>query len=226
MTKPSTTDVQLKMASGHTAHAALATPQSGRAPGVVLIHEWWGLNEEMRATAVRLAEQGFLALAVDLYGGHVTDEVPRARDLMTSMDVAKTRETLVGWVGWLRQAEGCSGKVATLGFCMGGAWSLNASLATPVDATVIYYGGVQKSADDLGSLRGPVLGHFGRKDQSITPEMAEKFRQALTRAGKPHEIHLYEADHAFARLGGPNYNAAAADLAERRTLVFLRAQLR
>lgn len=225
MAKAASPDVEVRLPSGRTARAALARPRAQRAPGVILIHEWWGLNDEMRAAAERMADQGFLALAVDLYEGQVTGDPQRARELMSTMDGAKARETLVGWVEWLRQAQGSSGRIATLGFCMGGAWSLNASLATPVDATVIYYGGVQKSAQELAALRGPVLGHFGREDQAITPQMAEGFRQALDKAGKPHQIHFYEANHAFARVGGPNYKPEAAATAERRTLSFLREHL-
>lgn len=226
MTLAATQNVELHLPSGRTVGAALARAQADNAPGLLLIHEWWGLNDEMRAVASRMAGEGFLALAVDLYEGQATADPQRARELMTSMDPAKARETLIGWIGWLRKAPGASGKVGALGFCMGGAWALNASLATPVDATVIYYGSVQKSAEELRTLRGPVLGHFGREDQAITPQMAEGFRQAMDKAGKPHEIHFYEANHAFARVGGPNFKAEAATLAGQRTLAFLREHLR
>jgi carboxymethylenebutenolidase len=220
-----TTDVEIKLADGRTARAALAKPSVANAPGLILIHEWWGLNDEMREIATRMAGEGYQALAVDLFEGQTANEPTRAKELMGSLDPAKATATLVGWIDWLRKAPGGNGKVGTLGFCLGGAWSLNASLATPVDATVIYYGNVKKTAEELKPLKGPVLGHFGRLDQAITVESADAFREALRAANKSGEIHVYEANHAFSRLGGPNYDAKSAELAEQRTLAFLRKNL-
>jgi carboxymethylenebutenolidase len=220
-----TTDVEIKLQDGRTVRAALAKPSAARAPGLILIHEWWGLNDEMREVAARMAGEGYLALAVDLFEGRTANEPSGAKELMSSLDPAKAKTTLVGWIDWLRNAPGSNGKVGTLGFCLGGAWSLNASLAAPVDATVIYYGNVKKTAEQLKSLKGPVLGHFGRLDQAISVEMAEGFREALHAAKKSGEIHVYEANHAFSRLGGPNYDATSAKLAEQRTLEFLRKNL-
>jgi carboxymethylenebutenolidase len=220
-----TTDVEIKLQDGRTVRAALAKPSAARAPGLILIHEWWGLNDEMREIAARMAGEGYLALAVDLFEGRSANEPNRAKELMSSLDPAKAKATLVGWIDWLRNAPDSNGKVGTLGFCLGGAWSLNASLTAPVDATVIYYGNVKKTAEELKSLKGPVLGHFGRLDQAISVEMAEGFREALHAAKKPGEIHVYEANHAFSRLGGPNYDATSAKLAQQRTLEFLRKNL-
>jgi carboxymethylenebutenolidase len=226
MATPTTNPVEIKVPSGRSVRAELVRPRGEeKAPALVLIHEWWGLNDEMRAIAAEMAGRGYRALAVDLFEGQVAREVNQARELMSAVDPAKARETLVSWVDWLRNARDSNGKVATLGFCFGGAWSLNASLATPVDATVIYYGNVKKSADELKTLKGPVLGHFGRLDQSINVQMVEGFRAALEAARKPHEIHVYEANHAFARKGGPNFEPNSAALAEKRTLAFLERYL-
>lgn len=226
MASPTTKPVEIQVPSGRTVRAALVEP-SGRdkAGGLVIIHEWFGLNDGMRAVAAEMSALGYRALAVDLFEGQTTDDVNRARELMTAMDTGKARETLVAWVDWLRKAPGSNGKVATLGFCLGGAWSLNASLATPVDATVIYYGNVKKSAEELKPLKGPVLGHFGRLDQSINVEMVDGFRAALDAARKPHEIHMYDANHAFARKGGPNFEPQSAALAQKRTTAFLAQHL-
>jgi carboxymethylenebutenolidase len=216
---------ELNLTSGRQVAADLAMPVKTPAGGVILIHEWWGLNDEMRAVATKFAEQGFLALAIDLLEGQTTDDPTRARELMNGIDAAKATETMIGWVQWLRSAPGCNGRVGTLGYCLGGAWSLNTSLATPVDATVIYYGNVKKTAEELTALKGPVLGHFGKLDQGISPEMAEGFRAALAQAGKPGEVLFYDANHAFSRVVGPNYDGQSAALAEQRTLDFLHKYL-
>ena len=220
-----TSNVELKLASGRSVRAALARPAAAKAPGLLLIHEWWGLNDEMRAVAARMADAGYLALSVDLFEGQVANEPDRARALMTGLDAAKAKETMVGWAGWMRRDAGCNGKVGALGFCMGGGWALNTALATPLEAAVIFYGNCAKTAADLAPLKGPVQGHFGRLDQGIPVAMAEGFREALKAAGKAGEIHIYEANHAFARVGGPNFHRDSADLAWKRTLEFLKKNL-
>ena len=220
-----TNDIDLKLASGRNVRAALARPAAAKAPGLLLIHEWWGLNDEMRAVAARMADAGYLALSVDLFEGQVANEPDRARALMTGLDAAKAKETMVGWAGWMRRDAGCNGKVGALGFCMGGGWALNTALATPLEAAVIFYGNCAKTAADLAPLKGPVQGHFGRLDQGIPVAMAEGFREALKAAGKAGEIHIYEANHAFARVGGPNFHRDSADLAWKRTLEFLKKNL-
>ncbi len=225
MAKVGTREVELELPSGRKVVGAFAHRVKTMAPALLVIHEFWGLNDDMHETADRLAGEGYAVLAADLYDGQVATEAERARELMGSLDPARATQTLVEWVDWLRRAAGSNGKVGTIGYCMGGAWSLNVSLATAVDATVIYYGRVEKSAMELKSLKGPVLGHFGRKDTSIPPASVEAFREALSAAGKPHEIHFYEAGHAFARIGGPNHDPESAALAERRTLGFLRKHL-
>jgi len=217
--------IELKLPSGRNVRAALARPAAAKAPGLLLIHEWWGLNDEMREVAARMADAGFLALSVDLFEGEVASEPDRARALMTGLDAAKAKETMVGWAGWMRRDAGCNGKLGALGFCMGGGWALNTALATPLEAAVIFYGNCAKTAADLAPLKGPVQGHFGRLDQGIPLAMAEGFREALKAAGKPGEIHIYEANHAFARVGGPNFHQQSADLAWKRTLEFLRKNL-
>jgi carboxymethylenebutenolidase len=223
---PSTKPVEIRVPSGRTVRAEFAQPDGvGKTGGIVVIHEWWGVNDEMRATAAAMASEGYRALAVDLFDGQTTTDRNRARELVNAVDPTKARETLAGWIDWLRHARDSNGKVATLGFCFGGAWSLNASLATPVDATVIYYGNVKKTAEELKPLKGPVLGHFGRLDESINVEMVDGFRAALEAAGKPHQIYMYEANHAFARKSGPNFEPNSAALAQQRTLAFLEQHL-
>ncbi len=109
-----TRDIELKLASGRSVRAALARPGDAKAPGLLLIHEWWGLNDEMRGVAVRMADAGFIALSVDLFEGEVASDADRARQLMTGLDAAKASETMKGWAGWMRSEVGCSGKVGAL----------------------------------------------------------------------------------------------------------------
>ena len=122
-------------------------------------------------------------------------------------------------------AQPGDGKLATIGWCFGGGWSLNASLAAPADATVVYYGSVAKTEDQLARLKGPVLGHFATKDQWINEDMVGGFEKAMAAAGKPFETHWYEAEHAFANPSGGRYDETDATLAWQRTLAFLKLHL-
>lgn len=145
---------------------------------------------------------------------------------MQALNPTRATEELVAWVQWLREHESSSGKVGTVGWCFGGGWSLNASLATPVDATVIYYGNVKKSAEQLRTLWSPVLGHFATMDKRINRKMVGGFEQAMTTAGKVDlTVHWYEADHAFANPSGGRYDAEDAKLAWSRTLAFFKKHL-
>jgi carboxymethylenebutenolidase len=219
--------VEVKLPDGSIATADIALPANvEKAPTVLLIHEWWGLNDQIRAVANELAEQGYIALAVDLYDGQYGATPQEAMGLMRALNPQRATDTLVAWVDWLRNHERSNGKVATLGWCFGGGWSLNASLATAVDATVIYYGNVAKSADELANLNSPVLGHFGTLDKNINQEMVSGFEASLKAAGKSdYEFHWYEADHAFANPSGARYDEEDAALAWSRTTAFLAAKL-
>jgi isopenicillin N synthase-like dioxygenase/dienelactone hydrolase len=215
--------IQTKLPSGSTVSAALARAARPDAPGLILIHEWWGLLDETKAMAERLAQQGYNTLAVDLYGGQSSLDPAVAGKLMNGVDPVEAGEILSAWNTWLR--EHGARKVGTLGFCFGGTWSLNASLVSPVDATVIFYGWVVRPAKDLAALKGPVLAHFGAKDTIVPQNSAQQFEAALKQAGKAGDVYSYLADHAFAREGGPNYEPGAAALAWQRTDAFLRKHL-
>jgi len=210
-------------ASGRTVSGALALPAKVPAGGVMILHEWWGLNDQIKSVAAQLAEEGFVALAVDLYDGKVATDQGMAQQLMGGVNDAQATETVVTWIDQLYAMKEVNGKVATLGFCFGGGWSLNASLAHPVDATVIYYGRCDQSADMLKSLKGPVLGHFAGKDGWITPKMVDGFEANLKADGKPAEIYSYaDANHAFANPTGQSYEKEDARMAWDRTVEFLR----
>jgi carboxymethylenebutenolidase len=218
--------VTITTPSGRPAKGALAKAQQGRkAPAVLLIHEWWGLNDQIKSVAAELANQGYLALACDLYEGQVTTDPGKAGALMEALDQGKARETLAAWVDWLRKHPEGNGKVATMGWCMGGGLSLAASIAAPVEATIIYYGRVDFPVAELEKLKGPVLGHFAEKDGWINHAMVDPFVANLKKLGKTHEISWYDADHAFANPTGQHYDQKDAALAWSRSLDFLKANL-
>ncbi len=218
--------VMLTTQGGRDVSAALAMPDADRAPAILLIHEWWGLNDQIRSVAMELASLGYMALAVDLYGGEVADSPEGARTLMQNVDPVAATDILVGWIDYLKGNPASTGKVGTVGWCFGGGWSLNASLAAPVDATVIYYGNVKKTATELASLQGPVLGHFATRDGWINQDMVNGFEVAMQNAGKSElTIHWYEADHAFANPTSARYDVDDAALSWERTVKFFRQNL-
>ncbi len=227
-----TETVTITTAGGQTVSAALALPDTLPAPAVLLIHEWWGLNDQIKAMAREFAQQGYVALAVDLYKGSVSSTPEGARYSMQQVDDGEALDTLTSWSGWLkghdsvaRKADG-TGILGTVGWCFGGGWSLRASLATPVDATVIYYGRVTDDKDALAALKGPVMGHFGEQDQHINHAMVDPFEAALTAIGHPHRIYWYDANHAFANPTGNRYDAGDAKTAWDRTLAFYAENLK
>ena len=220
-------DISLTTQGGRNVKASLALPSAAPAATVVLIHEWWGLNDQIKAVAAEMAKQGYVALAVDLYDGKVAGAGDRdaARSYMQQVAEDAATDTLVSWIAWLKAHEKGNGKVGTMGWCFGGGWSLNASISSPVDATVVYYGRVNRGAEDLKSLKGPVLGHFASEDRWINKEMVDGFEAAMKAAGKPFENHWYEADHAFANPTSANYDEPDAKQAWDRTLAFFKANL-
>ena len=220
-------EVDLTTQGGKAVKASLALPARTPAPTLLLIHEWWGLNDQIKSVAADLAGQGYVALAVDLYDGKLAGPGDReqARNYMQGVVEAEATDTLVSWVAWLKGHEGATGKVGTVGWCFGGGWSLNTGIATPVDATVAYYGRVNRTAEDLKALKGPVLGHFATQDQWINKEMVSGFEAAMKAAGKTATNHWYEADHAFANPTSARYDEADAKLAWERTLAFFAANL-
>ncbi len=218
-------EVSLTTRGGKRVSAALALPARTPAAAVVLIHEWWGLNDQIKAVAAEFAKEGYVALAVDLYDGKVATTAEEARGYTQAVVPAEASDTLASWIAWLREHPKSSGKIGTVGWCFGGGWSLNASIAAPVDATVVYYGRVNRTAEDLKALEGPVLGHFATRDKWINREMVGAFEAAMAAAGKRVTSYWYEADHAFANPTGARYDEEDAELAWRRTLDFFRANL-
>lgn len=193
-------------------------------PAVILIHEWWGLNDNVRAMADRLAGEGYMVLAVDLYGGETATTPDDARQLMLKVveDPEPARQNLQAAYRFLETAG--APRIGSLGWCFGGGWSLNAALLFPdeLDAAVIYYGQVTDDEETLRPVNTPILGLFGGADTGIPVASVEAFRASLERLRKDFEIYVYpDVSHAFANPTGQNYNAEAATDAWAKTVEFL-----
>lgn len=198
-------------------------------PAIIVIHEWWGLNDNVRAMADRLAGEGYIVLAVDLFGGKTATSPEAARQQMLNVveNPDPAADNMRQAIDFVNATAGAP-RIGTLGWCFGGGWSLNATMLFPeeLDAGVIYYGQVTDDEDRLHAINAPILGIFGAEDKGISVASVHSFEAALERLRKNYEIHIYPgADHAFANPSGKAYNAEAADDAWQRTLEFLNHHL-
>jgi carboxymethylenebutenolidase len=208
---------------------ATGHPVTPQLPGLIVIHEWWGLNDNIKAVTRRLAGEGYTALAVDLYDGKVADNPDGAKKLMAAVisnpDYAKA--VLQAADEFLKK-QGAP-RIGVIGWCFGGGWSLATALNLPqgIDAAVMYYGQPEKDRTRLAQLRAPLLGLFGADDHSIPPAAVHEMEATLKQLGKSVEVHIYDgAGHAFANPSGTGYRPAAADDAWQRTTAFLSHNLR
>ncbi len=219
--------ISIDMPGGAPVRGALALPDADHAPAVLLVHEWFGLNDQIKSVAAELAKQGFIAFAIDLFDSEPATSSADAQKLVQGLDPKVATAKLVAAIDWLKKYPKGNGKVGTIGWCFGGGWSLNASLAAPVDATVINYGELDKSPDELKALKGPVLGNFGELDQYINKQMVDRFEAAMKAAGKADDltVYWYSANHGFANPTTARYDAEDAALAWDRTLRFFKANL-
>lgn len=209
----------------------LARPAGGEdpLPGLIVIQEWWGLNDNIRSMTEKLAGEGYLALAVDLYQGEVAENRDQASALVRqAMDRAESLEDNLRQAQAFLRDQGAPA-VGSIGWCFGGGWSLRTALTLgdELDAAVIYYGRLVTDPDELSSLAAPVLGIFGVLDDGIPVESVREFEAALESLDHPASIHVYpDADHAFANPTGTRYNPEAAEDAWAKTVAFLAEHLR
>lgn len=197
-------------------------------PALLVMHEWWGLNDNIRMMTRRLAGEGYVALAVDLYNGKVAETPDSAGTYARSVEPESAVDNLQQAYSYLADNYTPT-SVGTIGWCFGGGWSLQASLAMPdnIDATVIYYGRLVTDAGELQKLNGPVLGIFGAEDEGIPPSAVNEFEAALNEAGIQNSMHIYEgANHAFANPSGTRYQKEAAEDAWQKTVAFLAEHLK
>lgn len=208
----------------------LALPEGNApVPGVVLIHEWWGLNDEIRAKAREYAEQGYVALAVDLYEGQATGDPKKARELATKVrnNQKAAFENLKASLDFLNGHKKVQkNRLASVGWCFGGGWSYQVARNNlGVKASVIYYGRFNPE-DDLAQMRARILGHFAEKDRGILVDDVNAFQAKLKTLSGDHQVFIYpNTQHGFANPRNSIHNAAASDTAFQRTLTFLEEYL-
>jgi carboxymethylenebutenolidase len=215
-------------ANGGTARGYLAEPD-GEGPGVVILHEWWGLDDSISRIADRFAEEGLLAIVPDLYHGDTAEQPDEAQQKLMAMNMDEAEKEMRGAVRYLLEHEKCNGRVGSVGFCAGGGLSVWAAASNPeIGAAVSYYYVMPHGKPDFSDINAPVLGHFGTNDDFISVEDAKALEAELQEAGVEAAFEYYEgAGHAFAndhdRLG--TYDQGHAESAWQKTVDFLKRHL-
>jgi carboxymethylenebutenolidase len=215
--------------NGYLVYPEVANNTQQQLPAVIMIHEWWGLNEYIKNQADILAKEGYVVLAVDLYQGEIATTSDRSRELSSSVrnNPASAIDNLKSAVNYVKSLEIVDdSKVASLGWCFGGDWSLqlavNSSSENPLAATIVYYGRPVIDNASISSIDWPILGIFGDQDQAISVESVKQFASALNASGITNEIYLYEGvGHAFANPSGDNYAPKETADAWQKTIGFL-----
>jgi carboxymethylenebutenolidase len=198
----------------------------GKAPGLVLVQEWWGLNDHIRDLADRFAAAGFVTLAPDLYHGKSTKDPGEAMTLMQALDGKQALADIAAATQHLLGHERVNGKIGITGFCMGGAYAFTAATRIPeISAAVPFYGIPPAGRADYTKAK-PILAHFAKRDEWATAAGAEAIKAEVEAAGGSMILHVYDADHAFMNDTRPDvYSAESAKLAWDRTITFLHQQL-
>ena len=225
--------IQFTRPDGKTVEGYLAEPAHGaNAPGVVVLQEWWGLDDEVMSVADRLAKAGYRALVPDLYRGKLALEANEAEHLMNDLNFGDAAsQDIRGAVQYLK-ATGSS-KVAVTGFCMGGALTILAACNVPeLDASIVWYGNPPLEYVNAEAISKPMLAHWALRDEFFTAAGVDQLEEKLKQAGVNYEFHRYDTKHAFAnpksdsrRMPPLKYDADAAKLAWDRTLAFLQTHL-
>ena len=225
--------ISFKRPDGKSVNGYLAEPAAGgKAPGLVVIQEWWGLNDQIRGVADKLAKAGYRALVPDLYRGKSTVDAKEAEHLMKGLNFGDAAgQDIRGAVQFLKKD---SPKAGVTGFCMGGALTLLSAVNVPeADAGVIWYGYPPLEYVDASKIKAPLLGHFATRDQAFPIGKVDELEKKLRAAGVAFEFHRYDAKHAFAnetadekKLEMLEYNPRAAETAWERTMYFLAKNLK
>jgi carboxymethylenebutenolidase len=225
-------NIQVRGRSGSEFTCYLAVPSVTPAPGIVLLQEIFGVNATMRQLADEYASRGFVVITPDLFwrqqpgvqldAGNAADR-DAAMKLLQGLDQSLAVQDADDALGYLRSSPRCNGKVAAVGYCLGGRLVYLMAARTSVDASVAYYGiGLEKALDEAGFIRNPLLLHIAEKDRLCPPEAREAILKGILPYTSRITAHVYPgANHAFARAGGADFDAAAAKLAADRTAQFL-----
>jgi carboxymethylenebutenolidase len=184
-----------------TVKGILYTPEGkGPFPAIVVIHEWWGLNDWVKDQANKLADQGYEALAIDLYRGKVATTPEEAHEIMRGVPEDRAKRDLEAAFQYLQTQPGVKkNRIGAIGWCMGGGYALDLALEEPqLAADVINYGHLATDPDALKKINAPVLGLFGAQDRGISPEDVKKFKEQMDKLGKKIDITIYpDAGHGF-----------------------------
>jgi carboxymethylenebutenolidase len=223
-------NVTFRDADGKAAKGFFVPAKKGTKAAVIMVHEWWGLNDYIRKEAESLRNQtGYAVLAVDLYEGKVATQPQDAGKLMAAVNQARGRAIVSGAVTDLKRGDlgFKAAKIGTIGYCFGGGWSHQTAIegGKNVEACVIYYGMPDMDPARLAKLRAPVLMIYGTQDKWISPDVAKRFQSAMAAAKKPLTVKGYDADHAFANPSNPKFNKKAREDANRETIAFYRRHL-
>lgn len=194
---------------------------------VIVIQEWFGVTDHIRSLVERFAAAGYRAIAPDLYHGKIAKDEKEAGQMMQALDFGKAVGEIGATAQFLKQQAGSNGKVAVVGFCMGGALAFAAAANVPGLAAVVpFYGIPDVDKLDVSKFTAPILAQFAAKDEWAKPEKARAVKEKADKLGKPMELHVYDAGHAFMRDSDPNkYDAPASKEAWARTFEFLKAQI-
>ncbi|MBC7842943.1 MAG: dienelactone hydrolase family protein [Gemmatimonadaceae bacterium] len=223
-------EVMYGMVDGKMLHGYLAKPAgvSRGGPALIVVHEWWGLNDNIKAIADRYAGEGFTVLAVDLFGRVATTPDTAMVLYQAAMkDVTGGEKNLAAGIAYLKAQD--VGKIGSVGYCFGGHWSLRTGLVggTDIKAVTIYYGAPITEPSQLQRLTAPVLGLYGGLDKGIPVDSVRAMERVMKSEGRTVSINVYAtADHGFSNPSGQAYNAAAATDAWTKSLAFFRANLR
>jgi carboxymethylenebutenolidase len=219
--------IELKSKDGRTEYGEIAEPSGdGKAPALIVIQEWWGVNDHIRSIVDRFAKEGFLAFAPDLFHGKTTKDPTEAAGLMQALDWPHAIQDVAAATAFLASHARSNGKVGITGFCMGGAVTLAAAAnVSGLSAAVPFYG-IPDASTDFSKVTAPIQGHYAKKDEHIRPDNVVALEAKLKKAGKQVEFHFYDAGHAFENDTRPEaYDAAAAKLAWGRAVAFLKQHL-
>lgn len=223
---------QVSYKSGdETVQSMLYAPKgNGPFPALIVIHEWWGLDDWVKEQASKFADAGYVALAIDLYRGKSTANPEEAHELMRGVPEDRARRDLRAAFDYLNSRKDVKpDRIGSIGWCMGGGYSLDVALEEPkLAADVIHYGHLATDPENLKKINAPVLGIFGAQDKGIPPEDVKKFEQAMKQQGKQIEIKIYpDAGHAFENPANKDrYRPVDAADAWKLTLGFLDSNLK
>ncbi len=219
------------MSGKDTVTAYLAVPEgAGPFPAIMVIHEWWGLNDWVRTVAARLAKEGYVTLAIDLYRGHVAASADEAHELMRGVPEDRAARDLRAGFGYLEGMKNVKpGKIGSVGWCMGGGYSLQAAVSIPeLSATVVCYGRLVTDSAAIAGIRSPLLGIFGAQDRGIPEASVREFEKTGRGLGKDVSMTVYpDAGHAFMNPGNEGgFREKDAEDAWKKIIAFFNLKLR